>query len=310
MRKTIAAIALACLTTTGMAQNDKKDFQAFNHLDLGLTLGTTGIGFDLATPLGEYVQIRTGFEFMPRFTKSLHFDIQSFSDDGSLIDTQFDNLSDRLESFTGYKADSQVKMNGKPTLWNFKLLFDVFPFRNKHWHLTAGFHWGPSQIAEAINDLEDAPTLVAVNIYNNIYEKVSEGENVFGDFDVDPDLRRKIKRSGRMGIHVGDYDDGTPYLMEPDENCTVSAKVTVNSFKPYLGFGYGGKLFKNDNRYQVSFDAGVMFWGGEPAITTHDGTNLSKDVSNISGKVGDYVDFISGIKVFPVLNLRITRRLF
>lgn len=310
MRKTIAAIALACLTTTGMAQNDKKDFQAFNHLDLGLTLGTTGIGFDLATPLGEYVQIRTGFEFMPRFTKSLHFDIQSFSDDGSLIDTQFDNLSDRLESFTGYKADSQVKMNGKPTLWNFKLLFDVFPFRNKHWHLTAGFHWGPSQIAEAINDLEDAPTLVAVNIYNNIYEKVSEGENVFGDFDVDPDLRRKIKRSGRMGIHVGDYDDGTPYLMVPDENCTVSAKVTVNSFKPYLGFGYGGKLFKNDNRYQVSFDAGLMFWGGEPAITTHDGTNLSKDVSNISGKVGDYVDFISGIKVFPVLNLRITRRLF
>ena len=310
MRKTIAAIALACLTTTGMAQNDKKDFRAFNHLDLGLTLGTTGIGFDLATPLGEYVQIRTGFEFMPRFTKSLHFDIQSFSDDGSLIDTQFDNLSDRLESFTGYKADSQVKMNGKPTLWNFKLLFDVFPFRNKHWHLTAGFHWGPSQIAEAINDLEDAPTLVAVNIYNNIYEKVSEGENVFGDFDVDPDLRRKIKRSGRMGIHVGDYDDGTPYLMEPDENCTVSAKVTVNSFKPYLGFGYGGKLFKNDNRYQVSFDAGLMFWGGEPAITTHDGTNLSKDVSNISGKVGDYVDFISGIKVFPVLNLRITRRLF
>ena len=310
MRKTIAAIALACLTTTGMAQNDKKDFQVFNHLDLGLTLGTTGVGFDLATPIGEYAQIRTGFEFMPRFTKSLHFDIQSFSDDGSLIDTQFDNLSDRLESFTGYKADSQVKMNGKPTLWNFKLLFDVFPFRNKHWHLTAGFHWGPSQIAEAINDLEDAPTLVAVNIYNNIYEKVSEGENVFGDFDVDPDLRRKIKRSGRMGIHVGDYDDGTPYLMEPDENCTVSAKVTVNSFKPYLGFGYGGKLFKNDNRYQVSFDAGLMFWGGEPAITTHDGTNLSKDVSNISGKVGDYVDFISGIKVFPVLNLRITRRLF
>lgn len=310
MRKTIAAIALACLTTTGMAQNDKKNFQAFNHLDLGLTLGTTGIGFDVATPIGEYVQIRTGFEFMPRFTKSLHFDIQSFSDDGSLIDTHFDNLSDRLESFTGYKADSQVKMNGKPTLWNFKLLFDVFPFRNKHWHLTAGFHWGPSQIAEAINDLEDAPTLVAVNIYNNIYEKVSEGENVFGDFDVDPDLRRKIKRSGRMGIHVGDYDDGTPYLMEPDENCTVSAKVTVNSFKPYLGFGYGGKLFKNDNRYQVSFDAGLMFWGGEPAITTHDGTNLSKDVSNISGKVGDYVDFISGIKVFPVLNLRITRRLF
>ena len=310
MRKSIISLALACLTTTGMAQNDKKDFLAFNHLDLGVTLGTTGIGFDLAAPFGDYVQVRTGFEFMPHFEKSLHFDIQSFAEDGSLIETQFDQLSERLESFTGYKADQQVKMNCKPTFWNFKLLFDVFPFRNKHWHLTAGFHWGPSQIAEAINDIEDAPSLVAVNIYNNIYEKVIEGENVFGDFDVDPDIRRQIKRNGRMGIHLGDYADGTPYLMEPDENCTVSAKVTVNSFKPYLGFGYGGRLFKNDNRYHVSFDAGVMFWGGTPAITTHDGTNLSKDVSNISGKVGDYVDLISSIKVFPVINVRFTQRLF
>ena len=101
-----------------------------------------------------------------------------------------------------------------------------------------------------------------------------------------------------------------PYRMEPDNNCTVSATVKVNSFKPYLGFGYGGRLFKNDDRYNISFDAGLMFWGGTPDIITHDGTNLSKDVINIGGKVGDYVDLISGVKAYPVLNLRITRRLF
>jgi hypothetical protein len=98
--------------------------------------------------------------------------------------------------------------------------------------------------------------------------------------------------------------------MEPDNNCTVSATVKVNSFKPYLGFGYGGRLFKNDDRYNISFDAGLMFWGGTPDIITHDGTNLSKDIINIGGKVGDYVDLISGVKAYPVLNLRITRRLF
>ena len=101
-----------------------------------------------------------------------------------------------------------------------------------------------------------------------------------------------------------------PYRMEPDNNCQVSAKATVNSFRPYLGFGYGGRLLKKDDRYQVSFDAGLMFWGGTPDIITHDGTNLSKDVINIGGKVGDYVDLIKGVKAFPVLNLRITRRLF
>ena len=53
-----------------------------------------------------------------------------------------------------------------------------------------------------------------------------------------------------------------------------------------------------------------MFWGGTPDIITHDGTNLTKDVSDINGKVGDYVKFIKGVKVFPILNLRITRRIF
>jgi hypothetical protein len=38
--------------------------------------------------------------------------------------------------------------------------------------------------------------------------------------------------------------------------------------------------------------------------------NLAKDVENIGGKVGDYVDLVKGCKVFPVVNLRITRRIF
>jgi hypothetical protein len=103
---------------------------------------------------------------------------------------------------------------------------------------------------------------------------------------------------------------GDPYLMEPNEHSMVTARVKVNSFKPYLGFGYEGRLLKNNDRYRIGFDCGALFWGGTPDIITHDGTNLAKDVTGISGKVGDYVDLIKGVKVFPVLNLKITRRLF
>ena len=329
--KKIIAVLMTAVTlgTTAMqAQNNKAVFEAFNHLDVGVTLGSTGLGIDIASPFGKYVQVRTGFEIMPRFEKSLHFDIQSFgyNDNGELQTSDFDIMADRLEALTNYRARPSVEMIGKPTLWNYKLLVDVFPFRNKHWHLTAGFHWGPSQIGEAVNALSDAPSLVAVNIYNKLYDKAESGD----------------AENGRMGIHLGDYKDRymtktvvdydeygdfignheeyildengnkihEPYRMEPDNNCTVSAKVKVNSFKPYLGFGYGGRLLKNDDRYNISFDAGLMFWGGTPDIITHDGTNLSKDVINIGGKVGDYVDLIKGVKAFPVLNLRITRRLF
>ena len=90
----------------------------------------------------------------------------------------------------------------------------------------------------------------------------------------------------------------------------VKAEVRVNAFKPYLGFGYGGRLFKGDDRYMVSFDCGAMFWGGTPSILTHDGTDLAKDVEDVQWRVGDYVRLIKGVKAFPVLNVRITRTLF
>ena len=41
-----------------------------------------------------------------------------------------------------------------------------------------------------------------------------------------------------------------------------------------------------------------------------DGINLTKDVENISGKVGDWVDFLGGFKVYPVLQVRFTKTIF
>ena len=332
--------AITMNVATLQAQNDKAIFEAFNHLDVGVTLGSTGVGIDLASPIGKYVQVRTGFEIMPRFEMNMNFEIQSFyyDENGQLQPSEFERMADKLEALTNYRANPYVVMVGKPTLWNYKLLFDVFPFRNKHWHITAGFHWGPSKIAEAINSLQDAPSLVAVNIYNKLYDKAERGDPIYNGISLGSDWLEY----GRLGMRVGEYVDryltktvveydeygdyiGTheefildengnkihePYRMEPDKDCTARAKVEVNSFKPYLGFGYGGRRLKNNDRYNISFDAGVMFWGGTPNIITHDGTNLSKDVQNVEWKVGDYVRLIKGVKAYPVLNLRISRNLF
>ena len=84
----------------------------------------------------------------------------------------------------------------------------------------------------------------------------------------------------------------------------------VNRFKPYLGFGYNGKLLKNNDRYKIGFDCGIMFWGGKPSVITHDGTDLIKNVEDVRGKVGDYVDVAKKFEIFPTINLRISKRLF
>ena len=56
------------------------------------------------------------------------------------------------------------------------------------------------------------------------------------------ELYNKFVSYGKMGVHMGDYADGKPYRMVPDANNMVSCKIKVNNFRPYLGFGYGGKL--------------------------------------------------------------------
>ena len=38
--------------------------------------------------------------------------------------------------------------------------------------------------------------------------------------------------------------------------------------------------------------------------------DLAKDVRNIGGKEGDYVDVLKAFKVYPVINVRISRRLW
>ncbi len=341
-KKTILYVLFALCPMAGIAQSfntaptwqDNKKQEApkpFKELEVGVTLGTTGVGVDLSTPIAKNLRLRTGFEVMPHFDKTFTFEIMSFDQDGNLTESQFDKMSKTLEMFTGYKADSKVEMIGKPTYWNFKLLVDFYPFKNKHWHLTAGFHWGTSTVGEAINSMDDSPSLFAVNMFNHLYYIADQDINhknpipliTFGDGNsiyLDPTVEETILSVGQMGIRLGYYThdvtdaagnvihkEGEAYRMVPDADCTVRAKVKTNAFKPYIGFGYEGRLFKYDNRYKVGFDCGMMFWGGTPNVITHDGTNLSKDVRDIEWLPGDYIKFIKGIKVFPVLNVRFTR---
>lgn len=290
----------------------------FNKLDVALTLGTTGVGIDVASPVTDFMQVRAGFTYMPKFEYKMNFPIEV--GEGTLEEQQykFDRLSGMLEQFTGHAVDDNVDMIGEPNFYNFKLLVDFFPLQDKRWHVTAGFYVGSSSIGKAYNTTEDMPSLFAVGMYNHMYDKVKycyendlplmESESM--SFYVSDDMMNSLNYYGRMGIGMGQKADGSTYRMEPDKNSMVSAKMKVNRFRPYVGFGYGSSMMNNNNKYNISFDCGILMWGGTPSIITHDGTNLAKDVKNVPGKVGDYVDLAKKFKVFPVVEVRISRRLF
>ena len=50
-----------------------------NHMDVGVNVGTMGIGIDLAVPVTDYVRIRAGYSYMPRFTIKSNFPIETSS---------------------------------------------------------------------------------------------------------------------------------------------------------------------------------------------------------------------------------------
>lgn len=309
------SIALPAMSQTGTGnEGEAKTIKPLNNLEVSINAGSTGVGFDVSSYVHKMVRVRTGFDFMPKVKPTMNFLIEGgrYDNEGNWITTQFGEMANMLENFTGYETDDKVAMKGEPTFWNFKLLVDVFPFKNKNWHFTAGFYAGPSRVAKAYNKTEEMPSLLAVGIYNNLYDKILSGEPIYGDnVYLDPDIEDKFLGYGRMGVRVGDrVSDGTPYLMEPDKDGMVKADMKVNAFRPYLGFGYTGRIIKDDDRYNIGFECGAMIWGGTPDLITHDGTNLTKDIKNIMYSVGDYVDVVKKFKVFPVINLRITRKLF
>lgn len=354
-------MAMACMGLTAFAQQDTTTWKRFTldsgaqetaknyipvaqywnehgifqHMDVSLTAGTTGIGIDVASPVGKYVQLRAGYEFMPRFTKRMEFDLTIngepaivYDEQGYKQETTFTQMNDFLYELTGYDVEDHVDMIGKPTINNFKFLVDVYPFQqSKHWHFTAGFYWGPSRFAYAENAIEFMRTLNAVGIYNQMYNKAVNGEPLIKyegvSLEVPEELNKKILDMGRLGFAVGYFKHdivdnagnvihkaGERYIVEPDARGMVTVTAKSNSFKPYLGFGYGGRMIKNRDDWHVSFDCGAMFWGGTPNLYMHDGINLTEDVENISGQVGTYVDLFSALKVFPVLSFRITKRIF
>lgn len=313
-----AITLLSCIALNSTAQwKWLKDRHVADNLDVAFTVGTGGLGLEVATPVTRWASLRAGVEWMPSFHVPMNFDLTTISD--GLPSDNFSEVQQMVYDLTGLEMDDKVKMIGKPSMVNFKLLVDVYPFQNnRHWHFTAGFYVGSHAVASAINDRDEMTTLVGLNIYNRAYDHFMNIKDIFdvslgGENFMDPDevekLQEKFREYGRIGIHIGDFKDGSPYFMEPDSDGAVKAKAFANRFKPYLGFGYSGAIDK-EKRWNVGVEAGAWFWGGAPDIILHDGVNMTKDLKNVRGRVGDYLRFIKALPVYPCVNFKISYTIF
>lgn len=261
MKTKFLLIALMMFAISANAQdeeNQSKDKNFFNHLSVGLNVGTPGIGIDVAMPICDYVQVRAGVSFIPSIKFSTDLDITS-------------------PEVQGYNIPEEVEVEGKVGFTNGKLLFDIYPFKNCGFFVSAGAYFGSSKPVKAYNKQDGI--LQAVSDYNNAVED------------------RKINAS-KIGAELGDY------LLEPDDDGNVNAYIKTSSFKPYLGIGYGRAVPKKRVGFMV--ELGVQFWGS-PKVYCED---HKLEESDVDGDGGDILKTISKITVYPTLNFRICGRIF
>lgn len=287
----------------------------FRHLEASLTVGTSGVGIDLAVPICSFLQLRAGYDYMPRFKKSFNMNLagggqaaRQYNEAGNRIRTPFDKIAQYMYEQTGMELEDHIVMTGRLTMNNLKLLLDIYPLAyDKHWHLTAGVYWGPAEMAQNVVSQESKTMIALMQDYNESYDAAGEGD--------------AIKGYGRLTLYPGNYSHditqgltlhkkGDPYLPEPTAEGHVSVSVRSNPVKPYLGIGYTGRLVSRRDDWKISAEVGAMLWGGTPSQNMHDGMNLSKDVTDIPGSLGDYVSVIEKLKVYPVLSVRIAKTLF
>ena len=278
---------------------------AFQHLDVALSLGTSGIGIDVATPLCDWAQLRLGYEFMPPFTKSFSVPIYAGQNN-----EDFEAMRDYIYNKYYYKMPKFVEMEGDISMNNLKLLVDIYPLPKKL-RATVGFYYGSSKIATIATDGSAKEALSYITLFNKLFETVDDGDArldmgvaglYWGKFDKD------ITDGDGEVIHK----QGDSYLMQPAADNTVNIPVKTNAFKPYLGVGYEFGLQKKSDKdvWKLSIDAGAMFWGGTPSMYTPDDFNLTKDITDIPGKKADKIKLVKKLKIYPVIGVRLVRNIF
>ena len=75
--KKILLVGLLSTSSIAFAKENKyTENKIFNHLDIALTAGSSGLGIEFASPIVNMIQLRTVFSFMPEFRPKMNFGIE------------------------------------------------------------------------------------------------------------------------------------------------------------------------------------------------------------------------------------------
>lgn len=125
MRKhLIPAVIMSLFCFNAVQAQDPIEYGFFDHLSVGVSVGTDGVGFDVAMPVSHWAALRVGLSMIPEIKYSRSVDISEFRKDTKEI-----------------TAD-EIVFEAKPNEGlNYKILVDFYPFKKSSFHLTGGAYF-------------------------------------------------------------------------------------------------------------------------------------------------------------------------
>jgi hypothetical protein len=270
----VCAIAILGFGRANAQDLEPADHGCFNHLAAGITLGTDGIGVEVAAPLTYQFSVRAGFEFMPKFKYK-----------------KTENLG-KDPAFVNYPNDQEIDLEGKVNLFQGKLLFDYYPFAKSSFHLTAGAYFGSSDVVKVTN----RNNFVEPSQWGTAGLQLGKGDGVYDKYTAVTDDHGNLD----IKMRVNGF---RPYLGVGFGRAIPSKHRVGVQFD--LGVQFWGKPKVMGHLMYFDSNEGDFVTRYED-VNTNRITNMKDDYQDIKDMIQD----VKKIYVYPVLNIRINGRIF
>ena len=142
-RQMIALGMLLLLICGGHRVMAQADYGYFNSIGLGLSVSTVGVGLEVSTPIGNYLALRGGVSFMPKFTVT-------------------DEVNADLKGVPqGYPQSAEVELEGSTKRTTGELLLNLYPFRSNGFFVAAGASFGGDKFVQITGHSDELQQLIA-----------------------------------------------------------------------------------------------------------------------------------------------------
>jgi len=259
------------MLTLGAATLWSQESNVLRHYSLSAGVGSTGVTADVGTMITDYIGLRGGIDYMPKFKYSTSLSL-------NLIN-QTQELNIDLTPLRERKVEVQGTLHNSTG----HALLDIYPSRDHGFHVTVGAY-----IAR------DEDVVDVVSGENEMLKKVADLNARRGQFAAIP------ISYGQVAAQMGDYN------IMPDDNGNACANVKVRKVRPYVGFGFGRAVPRS--RLNCQFDLGVQLSGTPRVYNGVNGEEITAEGAR--GEDGGILRSIDKVKFYPVISVRLAGRLF